>query len=116
MLEKVSTPTEFFVTAERKVQITFLDDEGKVIAPTTQKVVVICGERTKPTRLEFEKVGDVLVSTEPLPEGDAVPAIVRVKTSPDTKNVTDRFTVKMGECEKCGNGAYACTCCEGHDH
>lgn len=116
MLEKITPSAEFFVTEGRLVKITFVDDDGKVVAPTDQKVMVICGDRKAPTKLTFKADGDSLVSEAPLPAGDSLPAIVRVKSSADAKYVTDRFTVKFGECDECKHAEYACTCCAGHDH
>jgi len=46
----VDPKAEFFVTKDRKVQITFLDKEGKAIEPAAQVVTVTAGERSAPVR------------------------------------------------------------------
>lgn len=110
---------EFFVTPERKVKITFLGEDNKPVPAQEQTVTAVGGERSKPTRLAFAKEGDALLSDKPLPEGKMVPIILQVKTAPDAKTVTERFTVNLNDCPTCEHKEYACTCehgHEGHDH
>ena len=112
ILAGLEQPAEFFVTPDRKVQITFLDDHGKVIAPADQIVTVVAGDRTAPTKLAFTKSGNALISDAALPEGDAVPAVVQIKAAPGAKTVTDRFNVNLSKCPTCNNAEYACVCHE----
>jgi hypothetical protein len=101
---------EFFVTADRKVQITFLDLAGKAIAPAEQVVTVTTGDRAAPTKLTFTKTATALVSTAPLPPGNALPAVVQIKSTPTTPLVTAKFTVDLAVCDECKHAEYACTC------
>jgi hypothetical protein len=101
---------EFFVTADRKVQITFLTDGGKVIAPSAQVVTVTAGSRTAPTKLAFTRSGDALVSDTALPAGNNFPAVVQIKSSPEAKAVTEKFNVNLATCGECSLAEYACTC------
>jgi len=105
-------PAEFLVTADRKVQITFLDDHGKAIAPSDQVVTVVAGDRAAPTKLTFTKSGDTLVSDVALPEGNDIPTVVQIKPTPTAKAVTDRFNVNLSKCPTCNNAEYACVCHE----
>lgn len=110
LLTQVKPHAEFFVTAERKVQITFVGEDGKAVAPGEQVVVVTAGERAAPSTLTFARVGDVLVSEKPLPAGNNFPAVVQIKTTPDAKPVYARFTLNLNRCDECEKPEYACTC------
>lgn len=101
---------EFFVTTDRKVQITFLGQDGKPVAPAEQAVTVTAGDRAAPTKLAFAKSGNVLLSDVALPAGDGVPTVVQIKPAPDAKTVTHKFNVDLSTCPGCNNAEYACTC------
>lgn len=101
---------EFFVTAERKVQITFLDRNGKAVAPAEQVVTVTTGDRAAPTRLTFAPSGGALVSNQPLPTGNDWPTVVQIKSTPAAKTVTERFNLNLSTCSECKLGEYACIC------
>ena len=49
ILTKSKPPAEFLVTAERKVQITFIGADGKPVAPADQVVTVTTGDRAAPS-------------------------------------------------------------------
>jgi hypothetical protein len=53
ILTTIEPHAEFFVTADRKVQITFVNDEGKAIGPAEQIVIVTTGERSAPVKMTF---------------------------------------------------------------
>ena len=119
IITSVEPHIEFFVMPDRKVKITFIDDDGKVSPLKEQKVSGIGGDRSKPTRLAFAKDGESLVSDKPLPEGKMIPLILTVKVTPDAKSVNEKFTVNLADCPTCKHAEYACTCDhshEGHDH
>jgi hypothetical protein len=104
---------EFFVTTDRKVQITFLDDHGAIVAPAAQTVIVTAGDRAAPTQLTFATSGRVLLSTAALPAGKLVPTVVQLTPAPGAKTVTTKFNVNLAVCPDCQHAEYACTC-EGH--
>lgn len=110
ILEKVEPRAEFFVTAERKVQITFLDKANKPVAPAEQVVTVTVGQRISPTKLAFEKSGNSFLSTTALPSGDDYPAVVQIKPTASGKTTTERFTLDTTKCGECKLGEYACIC------
>lgn len=110
LLAGVEPHAEFLVRADRRVQITFVDDAGKPVAPAAQAVTVTTGSRLSPTRLAFARSGDVLVSDVALPEGKNLPAVVQIKVKPDAKIVTERFNVDLSRCPDCKLAEYACTC------
>lgn len=120
VLTTVEPHIELFVTKDRKLQFTFLDHDSKVVPLTQQTISVICGKRSAPTRLTFEKKGDSLVSTKPLPQGNLIPTVLQIKTSPTAKSVMNRFNLNLNDCPTCKHLEYACTCehggHEGHGH
>jgi hypothetical protein len=101
---------EFFVTADRKVQITFLDPAGKPLAPAAQIVTVTTGDRLAPTKLVFAKQATALTSTAPLPAGNNLPIVIQIKSTPTTPMVTAKFTLDLSVCGDCKYAEYACTC------
>ncbi|BDS05744.1 hypothetical protein NT6N_07840 [Oceaniferula spumae] len=107
---------EFFVTDDKKVQITFLNEDNKAIAPAAQTVSVICGDRSNPTTLNPTKNADgsALVSSATLPDGNNFPTIVTVQTTPDAAPARAKFTLNMTQCSSCDYKEYACTCDHGH--
>ena len=124
IIHKVEPHAEFLLTKDKRIEIRFLDDSGKVIAPAAQSVAIVMGDRAAPTRLAFTKDGDKLVSDKAVPEGNNLPVVLQIKTTPDAKTVTDKFTLNLSDCPTCSHLEYACTCDhgddekghEGHDH
>lgn len=109
---KTEPRAEFFITKERKVQITFLDAANKPVAPAEQVVTVTAGERASPVTMKFAKAGagPALVSDVALPAGNDVPAVIQIKASAAAKTTTDRFNVDLSICGECKKAEYACVC------
>jgi hypothetical protein len=124
IIDAVSPNAEFLITADKKVEVRFLDDAGKVVAPAAQTVTVTMGDRAAPTKLAFTKDGDKLVSDKVIPEGKELPVVVQIKTTPEAKSVTEKFNLNLAKCPTCEHAEYACTCAhggeekghEGHNH
>jgi len=110
IIATVTPRAEFFVTADRKVQITFLDDAGKAIAPAEQVVTVTTGDRSAPKSLTFAQAGNTLLSTSALPAGNDLPAVVQIKANATAKPITAKFTLDLNKCGECKLAEYACTC------
>lgn len=110
VITSVEPHAEFLLTAERKVQITFIDDDGKTVAPAEQVVTVITGERSSPTKLAFKKSGDALISEGAVPDGDGFATVVQIKPTPDAKAVVEKFNLDLSTCSGCSLKEYACTC------
>ena len=115
IVDSVEPHFEFHVSDDGVVSITFLDDEGHVVAPAEQKITVIGGKRSKPTRLSFSKKGNILVSDKSLPEGNNLPIILNIKTTPKSKTVREKFNLNLSDCPTCDYKEYACTCAHGED-
>ncbi|MDF1859447.1 MAG: hypothetical protein P1U87_04495 [Verrucomicrobiales bacterium] len=114
LLTGVEPHLEFFVTEDRKVQISSVTDDEKLQPIGEQVVKVIGGDRSNPTRMKFEKKGDVLISDIAFPEGNDFPIVVQIKNSPDSETVTDKFNLNLMQCPECPNREYACTCDHAH--
>ena len=115
VLHAVEPHLEFFVTEDRKVRITALGEDGKAIPIGEQTVRVTGGDRSNPTRMSFEKKGDVLISDIAFPEGNDFPVVVQIKTAPDVKTEMEKFNLNLVDCPTCDYKEYACTCDHGHD-
>ena len=121
ILHEVEPHAEFFITKDRKVQITFIEKgEG------ANSVTAIGGKRAKPTKFTFEKTKKgAFLSKEKLPEGMLVPIVLTFKGENKYK-ARVKFNVNMADCPTCDFLEYACTCDhvhvgeggdhKGHDH
>lgn len=110
VLTRVEPHAEFLLTADRRVQITFVDDDGRIVAPADQVVTVFTGERLSPTRLSFKKSGNTLISDGVVPAGDGFATVVQIKSSPDGATVTEKFNLVLSTCGECSLKEYACVC------
>jgi len=115
VLHKIEPHLEFFVTKDRKVQLTALDDNLKVVAIGEQVVSVTGGDRSNPVRMTFSKQGNTLISNIAFPEGNNFPVVVQVKESAAAEAVLDKFTMNFDKCPTCAYLEYACTCDHSHD-
>lgn len=124
LITMIEPHAEFLLAPDRKVQITFVGQDGKVIAPAEQVVAVTTGDRSAPLKMTFSKVGMALVSEQSVPEGNNFPVVVQIKPTPDSKAVVEKFTLNLSNCPGCNMAEYACTCeheaeekgHEGHNH
>ena len=116
ILHDVEPHAELFVTKDRKIKITFLNDHGKVVAAKDQKITVVCGKRSSPTKLTFKKDGDSLLSEKSLPDGTMIPTILQIKVTPEAKTTVIRLNLDLSLCSGCKLLEYACTCDHHGDH
>lgn len=118
VITDVEPHAEFFVTADRKVRITFLGADNKPVAVDTQSVNIVCGDRSNPTMLNPAKEADgmSLLSAGTLPEGNNFPTIITFKATSDAAPVRTKFTLNMSNCPSCEYLEYACTCDHSHGH
>ena len=111
VLTELEPHAELFVTAERKLRLTFIDDAGKPVAPVAGAMATaITGERAAPVTLSFAADGDALLSTAALPEGGNLPLVLRVRSGGEAKLVTIRVQLNLAECGECKRAEYACAC------
>lgn len=110
IVEAVTPHAEFLLTPERKIEIRFLDKNGKVVAPEGQIVTVVTGDRQHPAKLAFAKDGDKLVSDKAVPAGDNLPVILQIREKEGAKAATEKFKLNLANCPECDHPEYACTC------
>ncbi len=110
IIEAVQPHAEFLITKDKKIEIRFLADDGKVIAPAAQVVTVTMGDRSAPTKLAFAKDGDKLVSDKTIPDGKELPVVLQIKVTPESKAVSEKFNLNLATCPTCSNPEYACSC------
>lgn len=115
LLTESEPHAEFLVNKEKKVEIRFIGEDGKVVAPGTQVVTATLGERSKPTKLTFTKDGDKLISDKPVPEGNDYPTVVQIKADAKAKAVNAKFNLNLSQCPTCDHPEYACTCAHGEE-
>ena len=110
LLTTTQPHAEFLVTPERKVQITFVGEDGKPIPAAAEVVTITTGDRSAPVKLTFSKVNGPLLSNETLPEGNNFPVVVQIKPTPEAKAALAKFTLNVTPCPGCQKPEYACTC------
>lgn len=115
LITDIEPHVEFFVNKDKKVEIRFVNDDNKVVAPAAQVISVTLGDRSAPTKLAFTKDGDKLVSDKAIPEGNDMPTVVQIKATPDAKALTEKFNLNLEKCPTCKYQEYACTCAHGDE-
>ncbi len=114
MLHTEPQKAEFFVTAERRAEITFLDSALKPATPGSQVVSAIAEIPGQRTVVEFDRTESGFVSREVLPESAApYRVVVQIRRAPGEKPSNHRIELNLTQCGECGYLEYACTC-EGH--
>lgn len=110
VIDSLKPNAEFVITADKKIEIRFLDDAGKVVAPAAQVVTVTMGDRANPTKLAFVKDGDKLVSDKTIPDGKELPVVLQIRAAEGGKASTAKFSLNLAKCATCEHAEYACTC------
>jgi hypothetical protein len=113
LLESEPNKAEFFVTADRKVEITFYDASLKPTDPGAQVVAATAEPSSGKTKLEFEKTATGFISKTALPAGDPYRVVVQTRASADAKPKNFRVDLNLANCGGCQKAEYACIC-EGH--
>ncbi len=110
LITEVEPHVEFLVTKDRKVEIRFVDDDNKVVAPGGQIISVVMGDRSAPTTLTFTRDGDKLVSDTAIPEGNDLPTVLRITPEAGQKALMKRFNLNLDDCPTSDHKEYACIC------
>ncbi len=101
---------EFLVQEDRKVRLTFVDGNARPIDVAFMSILLKCGDRMSPTELAFTQAGDVLLSDKPLPEGNMLPVVLTIQTTPNGDPVYEKFNADFSTCGGCRFVEYACVC------
>lgn len=110
IITSVQPNLEFYVTKDRKVEITALTADLKPAKLSGQVVSVTAGDRSKPTKLEFKEEDGRLISTNKLPDGNDFPVSVSIKPNASGKAVYEKFNCDLDKCPTCKFQEYACIC------
>jgi len=113
LLEAVPARAEFFVNADRKVELHFYGDTLAPVAPAAQVVAITAEAPAGRTVLALEKTATGFVSSEPLPAGEPYRVVVQIRAAPGEKPQNFRVDLNLAGCGGCSRAEYACTC-EGH--
>jgi len=103
---------EFFVEKDRTISIAVYDAAMKAQPASTEVITATAEAPGGKAKLEFEKTGDLLVSTTKLPEGEGYQVVLQAKSTPEAKTKNFRIKLELHTCKECGNAEYACTCDE----
>ncbi len=104
--------TEFFVTADRKVEITFYDAALKPVPPGAQVVSVTAETATGRVVILLAPTDSALVSAQALPAGEPYRIVVQVRAEAGAKPKNFRLDLNLATCGGCQHAEYACTCAE----
>jgi hypothetical protein len=113
LLEADPFKAEFFVSKDRKVEVTFYDAALKPVAPESQAVSVTAEPAAGRTKLEMEKTPAGFVSKTALPGGEPYRVVVQIRATPEARPQNFRIDLNTEICGGCSKAEYACTC-EGH--
>ena len=104
---------EFFVTTERRVEISFYDEAGQAVPPGATVVTVTAETAGERVTLPLVPKDTALVSTDSLPPGEPYRVVVQLRPSPGARPSNFRIELNLHECGECQHAEYACIC-EGH--
>ena len=110
LLEVDGQKAEFFVTNDKKIEITFYDAALKPVAPGEQVVAVTAEPKSGRTKVELEKTETGYISKAAVPEGAPYRVVVQMRAKPDAKPQNFRVDLDLANCGGCNRGEYACTC------
>lgn len=110
ILEVDGQKAEFFVTKDKKVEITFYDSAMKPVAPAEQVVAVTAEPKSGRAKVELEKTATGFISKTTLPEGTPYRVVVQMRAKPDGKQQNFRVDLDLENCGECKRAEYACTC------
>jgi hypothetical protein len=110
LLESEPLKAEFFVTADRKVEITFYDAALKPAAPGAQVISVTAEPKSGKVSLDLEKTASGFISKTALPAGDPYRVVVQTRASVDAKPKNFRVDLNLEMCGECQKKEYACVC------
>ena len=112
LLEVDGQKAEFFVTKDKKIEITFYDAALKPVAPSEQVVAVTAEPKSGRTKVDLEKTATGYISKTPVPEGTPYRVVVQMRAKPDAKPQNFRVDLDLSNCGGCKRAEYACTCDE----
>ena len=111
LLETEPQKAEFFVTKDRKVEITFYDAALKPVAPVAQVVAITAEPKSGRAQVELEKTATGFISKTALPaSAEPYRVVVQVRAKPDAAPKNFRVDLNLETCGECKRAEYACIC------
>lgn len=110
LLVKGDVRAEFFVNNDRRIEISFYDENLTAVPVGEQTVSILVSSSEGRSVLELDQTDSGFTSKEPLPEGDGHQIVVRIKQTPDSKFANFRVDYISSVCGGCDRVEYACTC------
>lgn len=115
VIELAEGHLEFYATSERLIEVYFYDSSMEPSTSSKAQIQVIAQSEAGSQKYDLTLREGAFRSSDPLPEGNNYPLVVRVKTTPESSFQNLRFLYNSSICGGCNLAEYACTC-EGHDH
>lgn len=113
LLEVGSQKAEFFVTKDRKAEVTFYDASLKPVALGAQVVAITAEPKSGRKPIELEKTANGYVSKAALPESkEPYRVVVQLRERADASPKNYRVDLDLETCGGCKRAEYACTCHE----
>jgi hypothetical protein len=110
LLESTPQKAEFFVTKDRKVELTFLDAALKPVSPGERTVTVFAEPKSGRVPVALEKTANGFISKTALPPNEPYRVVVQVREKPDARPQNFRVDLNLETCGECKHAEYACTC------
>ena len=111
LLDTAPQRSEFFVTKDRKVEVTFYDAALKPVAPGAQVVTVTAEPKSGRTPVDLTKTATGFVSSAALPAAaEPYRIVVQIRAQPDSRPQNFRIDLSLEFCGECQKAEYACTC------
>ncbi len=110
LLESEPLKAEFFVTADRKVEVTFYDAALKPVDAGAQVITVTAEPSSGKVKLDLEKTATGFISKTALPAGEPYRVVVQTRASAEAKPKNFRVDLNLEMCAECQKKEYACIC------
>lgn len=111
LLDTAPQKSEFFVTTDRKIEITFYDAALKPVAPGNQVIAVNAEPKSGRAAIALEKTATGYVSKTALPEAsEPYRVVVQIRATAEAKPQNFRVDLNLENCGECKLKEYACTC------
>lgn len=110
LLDSAPHKAEFFVTPERKVEVTFYDAALKPVAPGARVVTLVAETPGGRVPVVLTRNTNHFASAAALPAGDPYRVVLQVRASADAKPQNFRVDLNLAQCAECNHKEYACTC------